>query len=74
MFLAPARRALPYHHAASQTEFWRKIFQGTIYRHMRKCELLEEVGWKVITTLECDLKKFLERMLNQGEEQLRGSF
>lgn len=59
---------------ACQAEFWREKCQVTIYRDTRNCYLLEEAGWKVATALQCDLMEFLERTLDQSEEQLRESY
>ena len=41
----------------SNTGFWKNKIKTNIERDKRKTSQLEELGWKVITIWECELKK-----------------
>ena len=41
----------------SNVEFWKKKLYGNKERDERNQKELEEMGWKVITVWECELKK-----------------
>jgi len=41
----------------NNTEFWLKKFNANIERDKRKITDLENIGWKVITIWECQIKK-----------------
>ena len=41
----------------SNVEFWEEKLYGNIERDKRNKKELEEMGWKVITVWECELKK-----------------
>ncbi len=41
----------------TNTEFWINKISGNIIRDVRKNEELKELGWKIITVWECELKK-----------------
>ena len=41
----------------SNVEFWEKKLYGNRKRDERNQKELEELGWKVITVWECELKK-----------------
>lgn len=42
----------------SNTEFWKNKFLKNVERDRKKIEELEELGWKVITIWECEIKSF----------------
>ena len=58
-------KALPKHN----TEFWRNKFYRNVVRDRSKADQLEQMGWKVITVWECQLKeapqKIVENILQE---------
>lgn len=54
----------------TRTEFWLEKFKRNVANDKRHVQQLEELGWKVITVWECQLKKqtfedSMERILNE---------
>jgi DNA mismatch endonuclease (patch repair protein) len=54
----------------SRTEFWAEKFAKTIERDQQKQRQLEEIGWKVLTVWECELKSEPLKQLKIVENQL----
>jgi len=44
----------------SNTEFWEEKFQKNVNRDKRKIDQLQEIGWKVTTIWECQVKADLD--------------
>ncbi len=49
---------------ATRTDWWKKKIEKTKKNDLKNYKLLEELGWRVITVWECELKK------NKKEETL----
>lgn len=54
----------------SNTSFWKEKFKKNQARDRRKVMELENIGWKVLTIWECDLKKNLKTSVNKIKSAL----
>jgi len=54
----------------SRTEFWEKKFKGTTQRDASNRKLLMDLGWKVETIWECELRNI--EQLREKIEKIRG--
>lgn len=52
---------------SSNIEYWRKKINGNVERDSRNAVALKEMGWRVITIWECELKK---HAINQRLDKL----
>lgn len=59
----------------TNTEFWKKKIEGNRLRDERNKEALKNMGWKIITIWECQLKPAVrERTLLEMEYYINHSF
>ncbi|WP_133490398.1 very short patch repair endonuclease [Alcanivorax sp. 24] len=56
----------------TNSNFWKKKFQGNINRDARHTQMLVELGWRVAIVWECSLKKSIEKSAGIVEEWLHG--
>ena len=54
----------------SHKEFWEKKFSDTIKRDRQNVDELVQLGWRVITVWECELKKNSELVLQRISQRL----
>ena len=55
----------------NNAEFWKEKIEGNVARDVKNYELLEDLGWKVLTVWECDLKKgIFSKTMSRLEQQL----
>ena len=55
----------------NNADFWKKKIRHNVERDAKNYQLLEELGWKVLTVWECDLKKeSFSRTMSCLEQQL----
>jgi len=56
----------------TNSNFWKKKFQGNINRDARHTQMLVELGWRVAIVWECSLKESIEKSAGIVEEWLHG--
>ena len=57
----------------TRTDFWMKKITGTIGRDLKKNNELDDLGWKILTVWECELKKDkLEEIVENLILKIRG--
>ncbi|HET8573973.1 MAG TPA: very short patch repair endonuclease [Edaphocola sp.] len=54
----------------SNSDFWRNKFEKNIERDNRKIEQLKDLGWKVITIWECQIKRILPEQIKKIKNEL----
>lgn len=57
---------------ASNTDFWRQKIEANNERDIRKSKELRQLGWKVITIWECEIRHNKDVSLNKLVEQITG--
>lgn len=57
----------------NNADFWKKKIESNVARDMKNCQLLENLGWKILVVWECELrKKTCPQMLTQLCLQIKG--
>jgi DNA mismatch endonuclease (patch repair protein) len=59
--------SLPHHN----TDFWLKKFNNTKERDYKKTNELKQIGYMVLTIWECEIKKDINKVLNNIKEFLK---
>lgn len=54
----------------SNPDFWKKKFARNVERDLEKKHQLEELGWKVTTIWECQIKQNIDSQIAQIKSQL----
>lgn len=54
----------------THTNFWEDKFRKNVERDSRKTKDLEEMGWKVLTIWECEIKKNSDNVRSELEDVL----
>ena len=57
---------------ASNTDFWKQKIEANNERDIRKSKELRQLGWKVITIWECEIRHNKDVSLNKLVEQITG--
>lgn len=57
----------------SRQDFWLKKFEETVRRDKEKEERLLKLGWRVITTWECELRNKPEQLLKEISSKIMGA-
>lgn len=55
----------------TNSKFWQAKFERNVARDQQKEELLQSMGWEVLTVWECELKTASTKVANRLREEIR---